>query len=128
MANDILADALSAIKNAEFLGKTEVMVPASSVVREVLRVMQEKNYIGEFELVSDPRGGRFRVKLLGRINKCGAIKPRYSVRLDQYLRWEKRFLPSKDYGALVISTSKGIMSHERARDSGIGGSLLAFVY
>lgn len=128
MRNDILADALSAIKNAEFMGKPRVVVPASNVVRDVLRVMQEKSYIGEYEYVDDGRGGAFKIDLLGKITACGAIKPRHSVKLGQYVKWEKRFLPSRDFGALVISTSKGVMGHASARESSVGGLLLAYVY
>lgn len=128
MRNDLLADVLSAIKNAEFVGKQEVIVPASNVVREVLRVMQEKSYIGDYEYLDNGRGGLFKVKLIGRITGCGAIKPRHSVKLGNYVKWEKRFLPSRNFGALVISTSKGIMNHEVARESNVGGLLLAYVY
>lgn len=128
MRNDPLSDTLSAIKNAEFLGKPEVTIPASKLIREVLRVMQEKGYIGEFELVDDNRGGKIRVKLLGKINVCGSVKPRHSVQVEEYTKWEKRYLPAKDYGALVISTSKGVMSHDKAADAKVGGALLAYVY
>ncbi len=128
MRNDILADALSAIKSAEFIGKPEVVVPASTIVREVLRVMQEKTYIGEYEYIDDGRGGTIKIKLLGKITRCGAIKPRHSVKMGQYVKWEKRFLPSRDFGALVISTPQGIMTHESAKKNNTGGALLAFVY
>jgi small subunit ribosomal protein S8 len=68
------------------------------------------------------------VQLFGRINKCGAIKPRLPVGSREIESWEKRFLPSRDMGVLVVSTSQGILSHIEAKKQKIGGRLLAFVY
>ncbi|MEM3766396.1 MAG: 30S ribosomal protein S8, partial [Candidatus Bathyarchaeia archaeon] len=92
------------------------------------RVMQLHGYIGEFEFIDDGRAGKFKVQLLGRINKCGAIKPRFAVGVDKIEDWEKKFLPSRDVGLLIISTSKGVLSHRDAKEKKIGGRLLAFVY
>jgi small subunit ribosomal protein S8 len=90
--------------------------------------MQLNGYIGEFEFIDDGRAGKFKVQLLGRINRCGAIRPRFSMRLDEIEEWEKRFLPSRDVGIIVVSTSKGALSHREAKEKHVGGKLLAFVY
>jgi small subunit ribosomal protein S8 len=90
--------------------------------------MQLNGYIGEFEFIDDGRSGKFKVQLLGRINKCGAIKPRFAIRVDQIEEWEKKFLPSRDVGLLVVSTSNGVLAHKEAQERRIGGRLLAFVY
>ncbi|MCD6209841.1 MAG: 30S ribosomal protein S8 [Methanophagales archaeon] len=127
--NDPLADALSHIKNTERVGKMECSIkPASRLIGNVLGVMKEGGYIEEFEYIEDGRGGVFKVKLGGRINNCNAIKPRFFVRVREYEKWEKRFLPARDFGMLIISTSKGVMSHNKAIEAGLGGQLLAFVY
>jgi len=93
-----------------------------------LRVMQLNGYIGEFEFIDDGRSGKFKVQLLGRINKCGAIRPRFPVKVDEIEEWEKKFLPSRDVGLLIISTSRGVLSHKEAKEKGIGGRLLAYIY
>ena len=93
-----------------------------------LRVMMEGGYIRNFEYIDDGRGGKIRIELTGRINKCGVIKPRYSVKKDEYEMWEEKFLPARDIGLLIVSTSQGIMSHLEAKKKGIGGVLLAYVY
>ncbi|MCD6456656.1 MAG: 30S ribosomal protein S8, partial [Methanophagales archaeon] len=41
---------------------------------------------------------------------------------------EKRFLPARKFGLLIVTTSKGVMAHEKAIEAGVGGQLLAFVY
>jgi len=128
-AMDVLANGLTTIMNNEMRNKRECVIsPASKLLGKVLRVMQLHGYIGEFEFIDDGRSGKFKVQLLGRINKCGAIKPRFAVRVDEIEDWEKKFLPSRDVGLLVLSTSKGVLTHKEAKEKKIGGRLLAFVY
>jgi len=126
---DPVANGLTTIMNNEMRRKREcVIYPASKLLGRILRVMQMHGYIGEFEYIDDGRSGKFRVQLLGRINKCRAIKPRFPVKVREFEEWEKRFLPSRDIGILIVSTPQGVMSHREAKAKGIGGRLLAFVY
>ena len=105
-----------------------IVLPASKFASEVLRVMQKQRYIGEFEQVDDGRLGKFRIQLLAKINKCGIITPRFSVKKNNYLNWERQFLPSYNMGILIVSTSNGIMSHHEAQEKNIGGVLIGYVY
>jgi len=126
---DTLSNGLTIIMNNEMRNKPDcIITPASKLLGRVLRVMQLNGYIGEFEFIDDGRAGKFKVQLFGRINKCGAIRPRYSVKADELEEWEKRFLPARDVGILVISTSHGVVSHREAKEKKIGGRLLAFIY
>ncbi|MHA1144707.1 MAG: 30S ribosomal protein S8 [Candidatus Helarchaeota archaeon] len=126
---DPLANALSNIQNNEIVGKQDVIIsPASKIIAATLKIMQRFGYIGEFEYIDDGRAGKFQVQLLGRINKVNVIKPRYSLKKDEFEKWESRFLPAKDFGLLILTTSKGIISHTEAKEMGIGGRLLAYVY
>jgi small subunit ribosomal protein S8 len=126
---DTLTNGLITIINNELRNKRECIIsPASKLLGRVLRIMQLNGYIGEFEFIDDGRTGKFKVQLLGRINKCSAIKPRFAVRVDEFENWEKKFLPSRDVGLMVVSTSKGVMAHREAEEKNMGGRLLAFVY
>ncbi|WNY25573.1 30S ribosomal protein S8 [Methanolapillus millepedarum] len=126
---DPLADALSVIKNAENVGKTTCVIrPASKIIGNVLNVMKEGGYIESFEFVEDGKAGVYEVKLAGSINDCGAIKPRYSIGIDGFEKWEKEYLPAKNFGVLVLTTSLGVLSHNEAREKNVGGKLLAYVY
>jgi small subunit ribosomal protein S8 len=128
-ATDPLANALSGLDNAEGVGHLEYTVqPASDLIGNVLEVLYERGYIDGFEYVEDGKAGEFEVELTGAINECGAIKPRYSVGAAEFEDWEKRYLPAQNYGALVVTTSRGVMSHAEAREAGIGGQLIAYVY
>ena len=129
MLNDTLATALSAILNLEKIGKKECVIrPSSKIIKTVLKIMNENNYIGSFNEVVMQKGNMLKVNLLGNINKCGAIKPRYSVKKDGYEKFEKRYLPAKDFGIIFVSTPKGIMSHTAAKKKKMGGRLIAYCY
>ncbi len=124
-----IADAMSTLKNASDGGKPScILEPASKLLGAMLRIMQDAGYIGSFEYIDDRRGGQFQVHLSGGINKCGVITPRYTVELAELEYWETRYLPAKNFGLLILTTSKGVLTQEQAREHGIGGELLGFVY
>jgi small subunit ribosomal protein S8 len=129
MQHDPLADAMCLIKNAELAGRKECVIrPSSQLIGRVLKVMQDNGYIGNFEYLEDGRAGKFKVSLNGNINDCGVIKPRFSVKGRDLPKFEARFLPAQDFGVLIITTTKGVVSHSTAKEIGLGGKLLAFVY
>jgi small subunit ribosomal protein S8 len=129
MQQDTLNDAMALIKNAEKVGKGECTIrPSSKLIGRVLKVMQESGYIKQFELVEDGRSGMFKVALSGQINDCGVIRPRYSVKLADLEKFESRYLPAQDFGVLILTTTRGVVTHMEAKKGGVGGKLLAFVY
>ena len=129
MIHDTLANALSAIKNAEARGKDEVVVkPASKVIKAVFQILKDEDYIPGFEFIDNKKSGVIKVKLKGSINKIGVIKPRFPVKLSTLEKYEKRYLPAKDFGRLIISTPKGMMTHVDVRKNKTGGTLIAYVY
>jgi len=117
------------MKNAAMNGKSECIIqPSSKLIGRVLKVMQDYGYINQFEYIEDGKAGKFRVMLKGAINDCGVIKPRYSVKVVDIEKFEGRFLPAQDFGVIVMTTTEGVITQERAKELGIGGKLLAFVY
>jgi small subunit ribosomal protein S8 len=129
MLNDPLADALSTIKNAELRGMEKCMiVPSSKLIGGILTLLKEKGFVGNFEFIDDGKSGMFQVDLIGNINNCGVIKPRYPIKMREMEKWEARYLPARDFGVLILTTTEGVISHDEARKKGIGGKLLAYVY
>jgi small subunit ribosomal protein S8 len=128
MQHDVLADMFVVIKNAEGIGKRSCIVPSSKMIKEILKIMQKNKYIGSFEFIEDGKSGKFKVELSGRINNCGVIRPRFEVKSNEFIRWEKRFLPSVKIGLMFITTSKGVLDHRQAKKENIGGGLLGFIY
>ncbi len=128
MSNDHLADALNTIKTHEMTGKQDCEVKPSKMVRETLKILQGKGYIGDFEYVDEGRSGFFRVKLLGKVNQCGAIKPRFAVKKAGWADWEQKFIPGVGFGLLIVTTPKGLMTNEEAKQAQTGGRLVAYIY
>ena len=127
--NNILANLFTTLFNTEDRRKDScIVVPTSKLSIEVLNTLKKEGYIGEFEHIDDKRGGKFKIKLLAKISKCGAITPRFKVKKDEYGVWERRFLPSYDRGMLLVTTNQGVMSHKEAVDKNIGGFLIGYVY
>uniref|UniRef100_A0A7S2ABC9 30S ribosomal protein S8, chloroplastic n=1 Tax=Stereomyxa ramosa TaxID=1078864 RepID=A0A7S2ABC9_9EUKA len=115
--------------NAEKRGKRQVLVrPSSKVVVKFLTVMLKHGYIGEFEIVDDHRNGKIVVNLIGRINKCGVISPRFDIKVAGIEQWASDLLPARQFGYMVLTTSAGIMDHEEARRKGTGGKILGYFY
>ena len=128
MRHDILSDVLVTIKNADLLGKSSAVVPASKLIGNVLKLLTEKGYLNTYEFNDDGKGGEFIISLNGRINGCGAIKPRFSVKLKDMETHEARYLPAKDFGILILTTPYGVMNNDQAKEASTGGKLLAYVY
>ena len=129
MLNDPLAAALTKILNAEKVGKKEVVIkPASKMIKTVLTIMNENQFIGSFEEIEDGKGGVLRVNLIGNVNRCGVIKPRFPTKYGGYEKWEKRYLPAKDFGLIVVTTPLGILTHSQAKEKKTGGKLVAYCY
>ena len=129
MLNDPLANALSSILNNEKLRKPDCLIRISSkLIKNVLEIINQNGYIGSINEIKASKGDLLRVNLLGNINKCGVIRPRYSVKKEEYEKFEKRYLPAKDIGILIVSTPSGLMTHTEAKKKGLGGVLIAYCY
>ena len=128
-AQNILANLFTTLFNSEDRRKNNCVVIASSnLASEVLKTLKNEGYIGEYEHIDDKRGGKFKIQLLAKITKCGAITPRFKVKKDEYNTWEQQFLPSYNRGMLLVTTNQGVMSHKDAANKGLGGFLIGYVY
>lgn len=129
MLHDPLANALNNIKLNDRIGMGECTLhPASKLIERTLELIKENGYIGGFEKTKREEGGEIKVKLIGRINSCGVIKPRYPVKQDEIEEYEMHYLPAKNFGILLISTPQGLMTHTEAKEKKTGGVLLAYIY
>ena len=102
--------------------------PSSKVIIKFLQTMQKNGYIGDFTVLDDHRNGKIVVELIGRINKCGVISPRFDVPVKDVEKWVVNVLPSRQFGHVVLTTTFGIMDHEEARRKKTGGKILGFFY
>lgn len=124
MSQDITADALNQIMNARRAGKAQlVLARHSKLLLGILGIAKLRGYVKDFSV-----DGKQLTVVLGGILGCKAIKPRYTVTIDEIAKYEKRYLPAKDLGILIVSTPKGLMTHTTAREKHLGGCLIAYFY
>lgn len=127
--NNPLANVLSFIQNYEILGKKELVTKNNSnIIKKVLEIMQQEGYIGSYEEIEDSKGNILKINLLGKVNKVNVIRPQFQIKLREIERFEKRFLPARDFGVIIISTNKGLMTHTEAKEKQLGGKLIAYCY
>lgn len=126
--NDPVADALSKINNAVKALNTTVVIRKNKLLLKILDVLKDNGYIGSYTVQDDGKQGLIIVNLLGTINECFAIKPRYPVKVEELESFEKRFLPAKDFGVLILSTNQGLLTQKQAKEKNVGGTLVAYCY
>lgn len=126
---DVLAQGLNVIKTHKRVGmRTCKIKPVSKLLLGVMQILKDKGYIQSFEHKVDGRGDELVIYGIGPINNCGVIKPRFAVAADEWVKWEQRYVLSKDFGVLIVSTSEGLMTNQDARQKNLGGRLIAYVY
>jgi small subunit ribosomal protein S8 len=126
MSQDTVADILNRMMNAFRAGKRELEVKTySKFLLSVLAIAKLRGYIESYSIDSNSK--ILKIKL-GKINGCNAIKPRLIVKTDEIERYVKRYLPAKNIGIIIISTSQGLMTHQTALEKNLGGGLVAYFY
>ncbi len=125
---DRLADAINTIKTNERIGRRECTLYSTKLIKAVLEVMKKESYIKDFEEFNEKRVSMARVSLSNKINNIGVVKPRYALTKNDIQKYESRYIPSRDFGILILSTPKGIMTNKEAKEQNIGGRLLMYVY
>ncbi len=127
--NNLIANALNILHTYDKLGKNVAVIkPVSKILIEILTILKDEGYIGDFTVEKNKKGGSVTVNLLGKINKCAAISPKFPVQLVDYETRERQYLPAKGFGILIVTTPQGIMKHTKATDLHVGGQLLAYCY
>lgn len=126
MSQDIVADALNMINNAKMARKSSTKIMRiSNLLIEILKIMKQEGAIKKYKInVKDKSIEVF----IGELSKCQSVKPRFTVDKTQIEKYRRRYLPAREIGTLIISTNKGLMTHDEAKEEQIGGCLIAFFY
>ncbi|NLO37214.1 MAG: 30S ribosomal protein S8 [Clostridiaceae bacterium] len=127
---DSIADMLTRIRNAGTAGHSQCEIPASNVKKAIAQILLDEGYISRVEAIADDKQGKLRITL-----KYAAKKPIISG-IKRISRPGLRVYANKDelprvlggLGIAVISTSTGIMTDKKAREAGVGGEVLAYVW
>lgn len=126
MSHDIVADALNMMRNAKKAKKEEIVIKKiSNVFIEILKIMKQKGAIKKYKINTKEKSVEIS---LGDLTDCKAIKPRFTVQKKEIEKYERRYLPARNVGTMIVSTNKGLMTHEEAEQEGTGGCLIAYFY
>ena len=127
---DPIADMLTRVRNANRVGRKNVLIPRSKICRGIAEVLREEGYIDSFDEIEDDKQGLLRLNLKYSLSGDKVIheikrisKPGRRV----YSRVEMLPRVLDGLGISIISTSKGVMSDRRAREEKVGGELLCEV-
>jgi len=126
---DIINDFFAHATNCVNVGKFEVTFgPINKLLLNILEKLKQYGYVEYYEVLTWERGGKVKVKFTEYFNKGNAIKPRFPTSYKELEKWEKRYLPARGFGILILSTDKGIKTNKEAKEEKIGGVLIAYVY
>ncbi|MFD2369442.1 30S ribosomal protein S8 [Brevibacillus sp. GCM10020057] len=128
---DPIADMLTRIRNANMVRHEKVEIPASTIKKEIARILKEEGFIRDAEFVEDNKQGIIRVFL-----KYGADNERVITGLKRISKPGLRVYAKHNeipkvlggLGCAIISTSNGVMTDKQARQAAVGGEVLAYVW
>jgi small subunit ribosomal protein S8 len=122
---DKISDALNQIMMAKNAGKNTCEVYSSKLLIKIMEIMKKNGYIN-FEMKKD-KFEKIVIKIKS-LNECKSIRPRFHVKKDKFERYIRRFLPARGFGIIIVSTSKGLITHTETMEKNIGGSLIAYCF
>jgi len=133
---DPISDMLTRIRNALLAGHTTVALPSSRIKQDIARILQEEGYISSFEVVDGKVSGSKVLRI--QLKYVGERRERQSVitGLERISRPGRRVYTGKQeipwvlsgLGIAILSTPKGVMTGQRARQLGVGGEVLCKVW
>jgi small subunit ribosomal protein S8 len=133
---DPIADMLTRIRNAVLSGQTMTAMPLSKVKVEIAKILKEEGYLDNFEVADGERPSQKVLRL--KIKYIGERRERKPVLtgLERVSRPGRRVYTKKQeipwvlsgIGVAILSTPKGIMTGQRARQLGVGGEILCKVW
>ena len=128
---DPIAHMLTKIRNAIMAKKNEVEIPSSKVKARIAAILREEGYIQNFELVPDNKQGILKLSLKYDDHAGSVI-----ANLQRVSKPSRRVYVAKDevpsvlngMGIAILSTSKGVMTDSAARQAGVGGEVICYVW
>lgn len=127
---DLIADAFTIIRNAIMAHKENVDIPASRQLRGILEILKKENYIANFKPIESKKQGIIRVYLKYLVGKSAvrSIKRISRPGLRVYTKAKKIPVVLRGRGLAIISTPKGLMTNNEAREKSLGGEVVAYIW
>ena len=129
--NDPIADMLTRIRNGLIARHDNVTIPASNMKKAIAKILLDEGYIKAVDLIDDGLQGQIKVTLKYAQGKESVIRGLKRISKPGLRVYAKNDEIPKVLGGLgiaIISTSKGVMTDKAARNAGIGGEVLAYIW
>ena len=129
--NDPIADMLTRIRNAQIARHDSVSMPASNTKKAIARILLEEGYIKAYDVIDDGLQGQIKIALKYAQGKESVIKGLKRISkpgLRVYARSSEIPKVLGGLGIAIVSTSKGVMTDKEARNAGVGGEVLAYIW
>jgi small subunit ribosomal protein S8 len=131
MLTDPVSDYLTRIRNALGADLPEVEIPASRLKKEMSRILREQGYITDYEVEPTPVGEAIRITLKYTDDRDPVISGMKRISRPGRRRYVGGTRVPKVQGGMgtaIISTSVGVMTGHEAREKGVGGEVVAYVW
>jgi len=129
--NDPIADMLTRIRNGLIARHDSVTIPASNMKKAIAKILLDEGYIKSVDYVDDGVQGQIKVTLKyvnGKESVIKGLKRISKPGLRVYARNDELPKVLGGLGIAIVSTSKGVMTDKSARNAGIGGEVLAYIW
>ncbi len=129
--SDVIADMLTRIRNANDAKHATVDIPASNMKKAIADILVAEGYVKSYQVIEDGKQGVIRVTLKYTVGKQKVIRGIRRVSkpgMRVYAGYEDMPKVMNGLGIAIVSTSKGIMTDKKARETKVGGEILAFVW
>ena len=129
--SDVIADMLTRIRNANDAKHETVDVPASNMKKAIADILVAEGYIKSYQIIEDGRQGIIRITLKygkGKTKTIQGLRRVSKPGLRIYSNCEDMPKVLGGLGIAIVTTSKGIMADKKARELGVGGEVIAFVW
>ncbi|MFH1768317.1 MAG: 30S ribosomal protein S8 [Candidatus Omnitrophota bacterium] len=127
---DLVADALTIIRNATKVGKDEVLIPYSKILTGIIKILKEEGYIDNFKEIELGTIKKIKIYLKYEKGKSSIRQIRKISSPGRRIYVKNTKIPSvlSGYGTAIISTSKGVISDIEAKELGLGGEVICYVW
>jgi small subunit ribosomal protein S8 len=128
---DPIADMLTRIRNANKEFKEKVDIPASKIKKEIIEILKQEGFVANYKFISDRKQGILRVYLKYAYPRERVIKKIKRISrpgLRIYKSFDQLPVVLNGLGMAVISTSKGIMTDQKARQARVGGEVVCYIW
>ena len=131
LMNDPIADMLTRVRNALTARHDSVTLPASNMKKAIAKIMLDEGYIKAADFIDDGLQGQIKISLKytdGKQSVINGLKRISKPGLRVYAKNDEIPKVLGGLGIAIVSTSKGVMTDKEARNAGIGGEVLAYIW